>query len=79
MITGAQIEQLKKYPGICHISALRGESIHKFIEDGLIERSLFDEKHIETTIANGQFLFQRNAKSIQYESEIDGFYVIRIP
>jgi transposase len=34
-------------------------------------------KHFEMTITNGLFSFQRNAKSIQYESELDGFYVIR--
>ncbi|MDR1384873.1 MAG: IS1634 family transposase, partial [Planctomycetaceae bacterium] len=34
-------------------------------------------KHFETTIENRLFAFQRNAKSIQYESELDGFYVIR--
>ncbi|MDR1493615.1 MAG: hypothetical protein LBT05_12960 [Planctomycetaceae bacterium] len=34
-------------------------------------------KHFETTIANGQFSFQRNIKSIQDGPAMDGFYVIR--
>ncbi|MDR1384721.1 MAG: hypothetical protein LBJ67_12885 [Planctomycetaceae bacterium] len=33
-------------------------------------------KHFETTTDNGQFSFQRHVKSIRYESELDGFYVI---
>ncbi|MDR1480965.1 MAG: transposase [Planctomycetaceae bacterium] len=44
MITGVQIEQLKKYSGVHYISVLRGESIHRFIEDGLVERSLLMRK-----------------------------------
>jgi transposase len=34
-------------------------------------------KHFVTEIKDCQFLFQRNTESIQYESELDGFYVIR--
>jgi transposase len=34
-------------------------------------------KHFVTEIKEGQFSFQRNTESIQYESELDGFYVIR--
>ncbi|MDR1383160.1 MAG: hypothetical protein LBJ67_04830 [Planctomycetaceae bacterium] len=51
-ITGVQIEQLKKHSGIRRISALRGESIHKFIEDGLVERSLCDKKNVAEIIGH---------------------------
>jgi transposase len=156
MLTVVQIEQLKKYPGIRHLSALRSESIRSLIVSDHFDRSLLDEphwaemlsadspderlivchnpllerrrrnkreellvatenilnglsqrllkrnekgkpftdteigmhlgkiinkyhvsKHFETKIENGKFSFQRNAESIQYESELDGFYVIR--
>jgi hypothetical protein len=156
MLTGVQIEPLKKYLGIRHLSALRSESIRCLIDSGHFDRSLPDEKHLaeivsddypderllvcynpllekrrqnkreellvatekilnglspqllkrnekgkpltdaaigirvgkivdkyhvakhfETTIENGLFSFQRNINSIQYESELDGLYVIR--
>ncbi|MDR2755306.1 MAG: IS1634 family transposase [Planctomycetaceae bacterium] len=156
MLTGVPIEQLQKYPGIRHLSALRSESIRRLLESDHFDRSLLDEthlaeiisddypderlivchnpllekrrqnkreellvatekilselsqqflkrtekgnsltdteigirlgrvinkyhvaKHFETNIEKGIFSFQRNTKSIQYESELDGFYVIR--
>jgi transposase len=46
MLTGTQIEKLKKYPGILHVSVLRGESIRQLIRDGEVSRSLLDETHL---------------------------------
>jgi transposase len=156
MLTGVPIEQLQKYPGIRHLSALRSESIRRVLESDHFDRSLLDEthlaeivskdypderlivcpnpllekrrqnkreellvatenrlkelshqilkrhdkgkpltdteigirvgrvvnkyqiaKHFILEIKEGLFSFQRNLDSIQHESELDGFYVIR--
>jgi transposase len=47
------------------------------IRVGRIVNKYHIAKHFETTITNELFSFQRNAKSIQYKSALDGFYVIR--
>lgn len=52
MLTGVQIEQLKKYPGIRHLSALRSESIRTLIESGNINRSLLDETHLAEMVSD---------------------------
>jgi transposase len=46
MITTTQIEKLKEHPGLGWISAVRGASIRKMIDDGYINRSLFDERNL---------------------------------
>jgi transposase len=46
MLTGTQIEKLKQYPGIRHISALRSDSIRQLIKHGNVNRSLLDETHL---------------------------------
>jgi hypothetical protein len=52
MVTGVQMEQLKKHSGLRHISALRSESIHQFIKDRLVECSIFDAKNIAEIVSN---------------------------
>ena len=46
MLTGVQIEKLKEYPGVKYISALRGSSLRKLVDDACFPRSLLDEKHL---------------------------------
>jgi transposase len=46
MLTQAQIEKLKKQPGLGWVTALRSVSIRKLIEQGALQRSLFDEKNL---------------------------------
>jgi hypothetical protein len=46
MLTQTQINKLQKYPGIGWVSALRGPSIRKLIENGYIRMSLFDEQNL---------------------------------
>lgn len=46
MLTETQIEHLKKHPGLGWISALRSESIGQLIQDGYLQRSLFDEVNL---------------------------------
>ncbi len=46
MLTQAQIEKLKKQPGLGWVTALRSVSIRKLIEQGSLQRSLFDEKNL---------------------------------
>lgn len=46
MLTQAQIEKLKKQPGLGWVTALRSISIRKLIEQGALQRSLFDEKNL---------------------------------
>jgi len=43
MLTQVQIDNLKKYPGLGWISALRSHSIKKLIDEQLIQPSLFDQ------------------------------------
>jgi hypothetical protein len=46
VLTGTQIKKLKQYPGIRHISALRGDSIRQLIERVNVNRSLLDETQL---------------------------------
>lgn len=46
MLTQTQIEALKKHPGLGWISALRSKQIAKLIDDGRLQRSLFDEENL---------------------------------
>jgi transposase len=52
MLTGTQIAKLKQYPGIRHISALRGESIRQLIEHGKVNRSLLDEMQLAEIVSD---------------------------
>lgn len=42
MLTQTQVEHLRNYPGLGWISALRSESIRKLMDQGQLDRSLFD-------------------------------------
>ena len=46
MLTEARIEDIKRYPGIGWISALRTEAIRELVEGEKIQPSLFDERNI---------------------------------
>ena len=46
MLTEARIEDMKRYPGIGWISALRSEGIRELVEAKKIQPSLFDERNI---------------------------------
>jgi hypothetical protein len=46
MLTEVQIQQLQKYPGLPHLSALRRESLRRLLELGLFNRSLLDETRL---------------------------------
>lgn len=46
MLTQTQINTLKTYPGIGWISALRSDGIRKLLQQGAIERSLFDQHNL---------------------------------
>lgn len=46
MLTQTQIETLQKRPGLGWLSALRSEGIRKLINEGQVERSLFDEQNL---------------------------------
>ena len=43
MLTQTQIDKLRERPGLGWLSALRPEAIRKLVENGHLERSLFDE------------------------------------
>ena len=45
-LTSTNIEQIKAYPGVGWIGALRGESIGKLVQQGLLNRSLFDQQNL---------------------------------
>lgn len=45
-LTSTNIEQIKAYPGVGWIGALRGESIGKLVQQGLLTRSLFDQQNL---------------------------------
>jgi transposase len=51
MLTGTQINKLKQYPGIRHISALRGESIRQLIKHGNVNRSLLDKTQLAEIVS----------------------------
>ncbi len=46
MLTQTQINTLKEHPGLGWISALRSEAIRDLLEDGHVNRSLFDEVNL---------------------------------
>ncbi len=46
MLTLAQINKLREWPGLGWLSALRPEAIRKLVEKGCLERSLFDERNL---------------------------------
>jgi len=46
MLRQAQIDKLKDQPGLGWITALRSASIRKLVEQGVLQRSLFDEKNL---------------------------------
>jgi transposase len=46
MLTETRIEELKKYPGLGWISALRSHAIGELVEQGVIQLSLFDERNM---------------------------------
>ncbi len=46
MLTQTRIEDLKKYPGLGWISALRSGAIRELIERGQLQTSLFDERNL---------------------------------
>ena len=46
MLTQTRIDTLAKHPGLGWLSALRSGSIRQLLEEGSLERSLFDETHL---------------------------------
>jgi transposase len=58
MLTQPQISQLQKHPAIGWITALRNGSIRKLVEQGALQRSLFDEKNL-AEIASPDFPGER--------------------
>jgi transposase len=46
MLTQPQINKLKAYPGLGWITALTSVSIRKLVQQGTLQRSLFDEKNL---------------------------------
>jgi transposase len=46
MLTETQIEQLRQHPGLGWISALRSHAIRDLIDEGHLQRSLFDEVNL---------------------------------
>ena len=46
MLTQTQIERLKEHPGLGWISCLRSAAIRQLIDDGRLQRSLFDEANL---------------------------------
>lgn len=58
MLTQAQIGKLKNQPGLGWVTALRSVSIRKLIVQGVLRRSLFDEKNI-AEIASPDFPGER--------------------
>lgn len=46
MLTEARIEELKAYPGLGWISALRSGSIRELMDEGCLARSLFDRQNL---------------------------------
>jgi transposase len=58
MLTQTQINTLKEHPGLGWISALRSEAIRGLLEDGHLNRSLFDEVNL-AEIASPDFPGER--------------------
>src|SRR5207244_2726049 len=46
MLTQTQINTLKKHPGLSWISALRSSAIRDLLQDGHLNRSLFDQVNL---------------------------------
>jgi Transposase DDE domain len=46
MLTQAQIQKLKEHPGLGWISSLRSAAIRSLVEQGYLQRSLFDETNL---------------------------------
>jgi hypothetical protein len=46
MLTQTQIDTLRKRPGLGWLSAMRSEAIRKLIDNGQVQRSLFDEQNL---------------------------------
>lgn len=46
MLTQTQLDQLKQYPGLGWISALRSSSIRELVEQGHLQPSLFDQQNL---------------------------------
>jgi transposase len=46
LLTQTQINHLKEHPGLGWISCLRSSAIRQLLEDGHLERSLFDEENL---------------------------------
>ena len=58
MLTQTQINTLKEHPGLGWISALRSEAIRGLLEDGHVNRSLFDQVNL-AEIASPDFPWER--------------------
>ena len=46
LLTTARLDELKEHGGVGWITALRSQDIRALVEQGLVERSLFDEEHL---------------------------------
>ncbi len=46
MLTQTQIEQLRQYPGLGWISALRSAAIRRLLDDGQVQRAVLEEVHL---------------------------------
>jgi transposase len=46
MLTDTQLDQLKEHPGLGWLSALRSHGIRKLVDNGSLERSLFDSVNL---------------------------------
>jgi hypothetical protein len=46
LLTQTQLEQLKRYPGLGWISALRSPAIRALVDSGALQLSLFDQQHL---------------------------------
>jgi transposase len=50
-LTQAQLDSIKATPGIGWITALRSESLRKLVDEGCLQRSLFDEKNLAEIVS----------------------------
>jgi transposase len=51
MLTQTQIDTLRQEPGMGWLSALRSESIRTLVEQGRVERSLFDQRNLAEIVS----------------------------
>lgn len=58
MLTQTQIDNLKQYPGLGWISALRSSAIRELVESGALQLSLFDEQNL-AEISSPEFAGER--------------------